>query len=176
MPAAAARAWPLRIMYPQAAGRLRRAFAAVRSCDEKLVGLAREEEKDVAAGRSVMISLVDCTLIIERDGQIRWVDSRVTKLLGYDATEVPGHHVWEVVHPDDMQRAADTLQRHLATPGFPEPTLIVRCRHVDGTWRRCEVPARTLDDGAIMLGVRYVGSQDASTLESDVVDPGTAGG
>jgi PAS domain S-box-containing protein len=130
----------------------------------------REEERDVVADRSVMISLVDCTLIIERDGLIRSIDGRVTEVLGYDAAVVPGHYVWEVVHPDDVQRAVETIERHLSMPGFKEPTFIVRCRHLDGTWRRFEVPARTLDDGAIMLGLRQLAFDDPSAPDADIVN------
>jgi diguanylate cyclase (GGDEF)-like protein/PAS domain S-box-containing protein len=54
--------------------------------------------------------------------------------LGYDGEERSGHHIAEHIHPDDLPKIFDVIERARRTPGFDE-TVEARARHKDGSWR-----------------------------------------
>jgi PAS domain S-box-containing protein len=115
---------------------------------------------ELASTGTLITQLVDTVLIIERDGRIRSADDGLGQLLGYDPADAPGRAVWDFVHSEDIDKALGALERHLRQPGLREPMLMIRCLHIDGSWRLCEVPARTInsEDGAgIAIGLRWVG-------------------
>jgi PAS domain S-box-containing protein len=127
----------------------------------------------LASTGTLITQLVDTLLIIERDGTIRSADDGLSQLLGYDPADAPGREVWDFVHPDDMDNALRALERHLREPGLREPMLMIRCLHMDGTWRLCEVPARTInnEEGAgIAVGLRWVGHIEPASEVSVAFD------
>jgi PAS domain S-box-containing protein len=123
----------------------------------------------MAAESSVIACRVDYAVVIDKAGRIWSADAGVAEVLGYQACDAVGHHVWEVVHPEDVPRAISYLER-LDDLGFRQPTLVVRCRHADGSWRRCEAPAYSLDDGTIMLGLRWLDAVDPDTAPDSMLD------
>jgi diguanylate cyclase (GGDEF)-like protein/PAS domain S-box-containing protein len=54
--------------------------------------------------------------------------------LGYEDDERAGHHIAEHIHPDDLPKIFDIIERARRTAGFDE-TVQARARHVDGSWR-----------------------------------------
>jgi diguanylate cyclase (GGDEF)-like protein/PAS domain S-box-containing protein len=57
-------------------------------------------------------------------------------LLGYDQGR-DGRHIAETLHPDDLPKVFDVIERARATAGFEE-AITVRARHADGSWRFLE--------------------------------------
>jgi len=96
-------------------------------------------------------------LDLERPGN-GWMNARFWKLLGYNAEAMPDlASAWQnIVNPDDLQAAIDSLHQHLENPDHPyEPQ--VRCTHKDGStaWIRCRGMAIRDDSGrpVRLLGV-----------------------
>ena len=57
-----------------------------------------------------------------------------TNTLGYDGDERAGHHIAEHIHPDDLPKIFDVIERVRRTTGFDE-RVVARARHKDGSWR-----------------------------------------
>lgn len=53
--------------------------------------------------------------------------------LGYDSDERAGRHIAELIHPDDLPRVFDIIERARVTTGFEE-SVLARARHKDGSW------------------------------------------
>jgi PAS domain-containing protein len=53
--------------------------------------------------------------------------------LGYRGDERAGRHIGEVIHPDDLPRVFDIIERARSTAGFEEKVQ-ARARHKDGSW------------------------------------------
>lgn len=54
--------------------------------------------------------------------------------MGHVDREQLGRHIGEYLHPDDLPRVFDVIERARATAGFEE-SITVRARHADGSWR-----------------------------------------
>lgn len=74
-------------------------------------------------------------------------------LLGRSRGELEGEHIAERVHPDDLTRVLELLERGRHTPGLTEQ-IEVRARHRDGSWRRLSVTAHNrIEDDRLRGGV-----------------------
>lgn len=74
-------------------------------------------------------------------------------LLGRERGELAGEHIAERVHPDDLTRVFELLERGRRTPGLEEQ-IEVRARHRDGSWRRlCVTASNRIDDDRLRGGV-----------------------
>jgi len=76
-------------------------------------------------------------LLLTPRGELVASASVLPETLGYRDDERVGHHIAEHLHPDDLPRVFDLIERARATPGFEE-TLRVRARSNDGEWRHLE--------------------------------------
>lgn len=54
--------------------------------------------------------------------------------LGYDSDDQAGHHIAELIHPEDLPMVFDVIERARLTEGFEE-SVEARARHKDGSWR-----------------------------------------
>ncbi len=61
------------------------------------------------------------------------ISASEASVLGYADGERSGHHIAEHLHPDDLPRVFDLIERARRTPGFEE-TLRVRARRKAGDW------------------------------------------
>ncbi len=60
-----------------------------------------------------------------------------TNPLGFPEADAGGRHIAEYLHPDDLPKVFDVIERARVTAGF-EDSITVRARHLDGTWRLLE--------------------------------------
>lgn len=72
-------------------------------------------------------------------------------LMGHERDALAGEHVAERVHPDDLPRVLELLQRGRDTPGLEEE-LVVRARHRDGSWRQLHVTGFSHVDNPLLRG------------------------
>ena len=102
---------------------------------------SREAEQRSAASelrfRSLIENSSDLITILDPGAVIRYQSPSVTRLLGYAADELVGHHALELIHPADVERVAGTL-RDAFDAGLRRQTLVYRFRHKDGSWRVLE--------------------------------------
>src|SRR5437867_612732 len=116
--------------------------------------------------RSLIEHSTDVITLLDAAGTILYSTQSLKPTLGYDAGEMTGHSVLDLVHPDEQAAAASQLARlyqhpeEIAQAGF-------RVGHKDGSWRDLEVViANRLDDPSIRaLVVNYRDVTDRKRAE-----------
>src|SRR5947209_16461578 len=76
----------------------------------------------------------DAIALVDAQGVTTYTSRTATRLLGYTADEFVGRGGFELLHPDDVERARHLFEELLAQPGAPVGAG-VRVRHKDGTDR-----------------------------------------
>jgi diguanylate cyclase (GGDEF)-like protein/PAS domain S-box-containing protein len=91
----------------------------------------------------------DVITILEADGTVHYVSPAVERITGFKPEEQVGTNAFDLVHPNDRDRALDTFAEVLKRPGL-HPPLEFRVPHKDGSWRYLEhVVNNLLDDPAV---------------------------
>ena len=86
---------------------------------------------------------VDAIVLLNADGVIQWANAATADVLGYDAADLVGVHVRDLVEPEDRaawQALVDALIAHPSTTARGA----FRCRHKDGSTCWTEGVARNL--------------------------------
>ncbi len=99
------------------------------------------------------ISLVDAT------GKVLYSSHAVSPIFGYQLEERLGKNIFELMHPEDLQRALPLFKK-LVEKQLSTVTVEVRYRHKDGSWRWIEaLGTNLLEDpnvGAVVINYRDV--------------------
>ena len=134
---------------------------------------AKDREADAGAieryARALIEYSFDLILLVNREGEIQYASPSADRMLGYDPREVLGASIFDFVHPDDRKAALDLFYVQIERSGF-SPSLIVRVRHRDGSWRHLEAVANNLLDDpevrAVSISARDV--TEHMNLEDDL--------
>lgn len=94
----------------------------------------------------------DLLVVINPEGRFEFIGPSGLNVLGYDRRNVIGTEVFDLVHPDDRQLAADALTAAAQTPGRTAP-LRLRVRDGFDEWRPVEVVANNLLDDPVIGGI-----------------------
>jgi len=109
--------------------------------------------------RALLLNSSDVITVLSEEGRVIYASPSVEHLLGYPAEKVLEMDVFELVPPEDLERAASILLDLLERDDVSEP-IEMRARHADGTYRWLEAMAKNmLDDpniGGIVVNVRDV--------------------
>ncbi len=108
--------------------------------------------------RSLVQNSSDIITVLGADGTIVYESPSIERILGYHPTELIGHNVFALVHPDDQFVAHNALARALQTPDGPH---YLQCRflHRDGSWRYLESVGANRLDWPMISGI-VVNSRD----------------
>lgn len=109
--------------------------------------------------RSVTEHALDVITIVNGDGCIRYISPSVERTLGYDPARLVDHHLSTFIHPDDWSAAVRYIEDQSSVGNVP--TIELRVRHLDGTWRFLEVVGRYLVDDPDVAGIALT-SRDVS--------------
>jgi len=107
-------------------------------------------------------------LAIRPNGQIVWTTSTVTYVLGYEPAEVLGKNVLDMLHPDDVDRAADQLGQGREAGIVPGITRFL-VTHADGSWMPVEILASYMTDGAEDVVGVYVRKGLHDVLQEEIL-------
>jgi PAS domain S-box-containing protein/putative nucleotidyltransferase with HDIG domain len=125
--------------------------------------------------RSMIEKSSDLITVMAPDATIRYVSPSVERILGYKPEELVGKSGFDLVDPDDLKKlsAREDFLKVLGTPGAMGPTVELRDRHKDGSWRHLEVDTRSVVDKdgrlAIVISARDVTERkQAERLQSAV--------
>ncbi|MFI5182593.1 MAG: PAS domain S-box protein [Thermoanaerobaculia bacterium] len=102
--------------------------------------------------RSLIENAVDITAILAPDGQLGYVSPSVERILGYKPGDISGLNIFDLVHPEDRERAAGLLRRILGT-GTRFERIEFRIGHRDGSWRTLSIIGKPLPTEAGMAGL-----------------------
>jgi PAS domain S-box-containing protein len=102
--------------------------------------------------RSLTQNALDVTMVIGRDGIIKYATSSVEPPRGYKPEEIIDTNGFSTVHPEDLPKAMNAYNDLMQNPATQVRTE-VRVLHKDGSWRIVEGVARNLLDDPIVEGI-----------------------
>jgi PAS domain S-box-containing protein len=102
--------------------------------------------------RSLIQSLSDMILIIDRSGRITYESPSVSKILGYEPGYSIGKSPLGYVHPDDMNEAIKHLEDVFRSANDGLPTTF-KCLKADNTWIYVEVVGGNHIDNPAIQGI-----------------------
>jgi diguanylate cyclase (GGDEF)-like protein/PAS domain S-box-containing protein len=101
----------------------------------------------------------DAVGLVTEHGTIIYASPSTRRVLGYDTGELVGQSVFDLVHPDDLERTKNLLAALVQDRGG-RAAIEVRLRHKDHGWRWVEAVGANLLDapgvGAIVVNYRDV--------------------
>jgi diguanylate cyclase (GGDEF)-like protein/PAS domain S-box-containing protein len=114
---------------------------------------AREAEAALrdseARFRSLVLNASDIVAVVDADATLQYASPAAERLLGWAIDSRIGTSALELIHPEELELAAESMVETVASPGVKVP-LEVRLAHADGTWIPVEVVANNrLDDPAV---------------------------
>jgi PAS domain S-box-containing protein len=87
----------------------------------------------------------DLVTVVDANGKVILSNAAAGRLSGFSGGSVNGSDAFELIHPDDRERAVAAFLEVLATPGV-HPTIALRVRFADGTYHDVEaVPSNQVD-------------------------------
>jgi diguanylate cyclase (GGDEF)-like protein/PAS domain S-box-containing protein len=106
----------------------------------------------------------DLITILSADGEVLYESpAALLRLLGYEMHEKLGRSCFELIHPEDDQRALEAFVQVLAQPET-QVTFEFRYRHKNGSWRYLEATATNFLDHAQIAGI-VVNTRDISDFK-----------
>ena len=102
--------------------------------------------------RALTQNALDVTMVIGRDGIVKYATSSVEPPRGYKPEDVIDTNGFSTVYPEDLPKAMNVYNELMQNPA----TLVrteVRVWHKDGSWRIVEAIARNLLDDPIVEGI-----------------------
>jgi len=88
--------------------------------------------------RSLIENASDVIVAINQEGIVSYISSSVERVLGYKPEEVLDDVGFALIHPDDLQKAAEIFKQIVDDPGKTY-SIELRVRHKDGSWRDIEI-------------------------------------
>jgi PAS domain S-box-containing protein len=76
----------------------------------------------------------DLITILGADGTVLYESPSVSSILGYDLDELIGRNAFELVHPEDLDKARNAFAELVGNPRLAL-SADFRCLHKDGSWR-----------------------------------------
>ncbi len=111
----------------------------------------KREALEVERDRFFELSL-DMLAVFGPDGRFRRANHAWERTLGYPTDELIGRPLFELVHPDDIERTIAESERHFVG-GAPIVAFQNRIRHHDGSYRWLEWMSTMSPDGSIAFSV-----------------------
>ena len=99
--------------------------------------------------RALVENSSDAIILLDAEARIAYLSASSVRQLGWAASEMLGHSVFDFMHPDDREIVGHRVAEVLRKPG-ERITQEVRFRHGDGTWHAMEgVGVNRLSDPAV---------------------------
>ncbi|MBV8296792.1 MAG: diguanylate cyclase, partial [Acidimicrobiia bacterium] len=93
--------------------------------------------------RALLKNSSDVIAVLGRDGRVKYATPSIERLLGYGPEAIVAMDVFQLVHPDDLERATTILRELVDSDELSEP-IEMRVRHADGAYRWIEAVANNL--------------------------------
>src|SRR5206468_1996456 len=91
-------------------------------------------------------------LVADAEGLIQYASASSQRITGFDAAELVGDRITNLVHPDEAF-AAEAAYRDIAARRGTGAPVTLRSRHGDGSWRVLESVATNLLEDPDVRGV-----------------------
>ncbi len=80
---------------------------------------------------------LDNISLLAPDGTLLWESPAAVNMLGYKHEQFKGRNIFEIIHPEDLERVQKQFAEVLREPGSVIHSTF-RLKHADGTWRWVE--------------------------------------
>ena len=118
--------------------------------------------------RNVIENSSDMMAIIDFDGRILYESPVVQRILGWDPQLMVGNSAFDYIHPDDMEQALHAFRVAINEKVFIGP-VVMRARHVNGSYRSFEVVSSHFYDKGVRTGLicsfRHMDSRHQSEMD-----------
>ena len=106
-------------------------------------------QKSEARFRALVQRSSDVTVILDRDGRLKYVSPSVRSLLGYELADLDGQAMVDFIHPDEREDMVRQLERS-ASDVISSPPMEVRLLHAEGHYLHAEgVGTSLFEDPAV---------------------------
>ncbi|MDQ3751324.1 MAG: diguanylate cyclase [Actinomycetota bacterium] len=110
--------------------------------------------------RSLVQHASDVIVVVDARGSIKYVSPSVERVLGFSAHERMGRSMFDLVHPDDVALAKETMAEIRERTG-KHSRIELRVRHKDGFYRWLEVSMNNLLEDPNIQGI-FINYRDVS--------------
>jgi PAS domain S-box-containing protein len=93
--------------------------------------------------RTLVQNSSDILTLLDREGTILYESPSIQNILGYTPEMLPGKNALDLVHPEDQFLMMQLLAQQAGSGTIP-PSVEVRFRHADGSWRWLEATGSNL--------------------------------
>lgn len=126
---------------------------------------ARTEDDDWY--RSVLEHSSALVLVLDREGELRYVSPSVEAETGYTPDELERKGPTRLVYPDDREAAVEAISSLVSAPLGSTHESTYRLRHADGTWHRYAVTVTNRLDDPSVDGLVVTVEDAVGTLAED---------
>jgi len=115
--------------------------------DERAVAQRKLQESELYF-RSVTENALDIIAVLNLDGTVRYISPSITRILGYEPSELQDTLIFDYVHADDVERMREVKRQTIegvADRGYSQYLF----RHKDGSWRTLEFIGKYIEDSAV---------------------------
>ncbi|MFC1848277.1 PAS domain S-box protein [Chloroflexota bacterium] len=102
--------------------------------------------------RALIENAQDFIAVVKADGTIHYQSPLTEELLGHESAYRGASTAFELVHPDDVEKASDVFTKLMSKPGSTARAE-VRAKHKDESWHTFEVVGRNLLDDPAVGGI-----------------------
>lgn len=129
---------------------------------------AAEDSDDASALSALFESLViqsaDAIVVVFGDGSVRYMNPRAGVITGWEPEDAIGRSIFDLVHPEDLDRAVYDLSVHSAA-GAPPGWSTYRVKGADGSWLPMTLTTAEVTDGSNRLLATFCRAADVSATE-----------
>jgi PAS domain S-box-containing protein len=135
---------------------------------DAVLSRARQHYQSERRFQALVENSSDAIFLASPEGKVLYASASTARLLGYSAQELVGRNALELIHPEDLERTNDTLQRVLRIRRSPVG-VEVRVGRKDGMWCWIESTMSNLlhepDIRAIVVNYRDVTERKTAEQE-----------
>lgn len=95
----------------------------------------------------------DMIAVLDLEGRFTYLSDAARRMFDVEPDEWVGRDAFELVHPDDLGLAAESMGSTLASGSGVREPLLLRLRHGDGTWRQVEILTNNLSGDPLVAGL-----------------------
>lgn len=103
--------------------------------------------------RAALAHSSDLVVVVDRAGTLTYVSEAAGRILGLVPTEWLGRSVFDLIHPDDVGAASESLVTGVGTGSGVKEPLELRIRHSDGHWCVVEAVGNNLLADPLVAGI-----------------------
>ena len=107
--------------------------------------------------RAALANSTDLVVVIDRDAVLTYASGAADRIVGVAPADLVGRSLLELVHPDDLGAASESLLSGLDSGAGVKDPVELRLRHANGGWRELEVVGNNLLDDPAVAGILISG-------------------